>query len=563
MAVSCSKQEVKDLPSSVKTTTIKATVGSTKTELGDDGSYLWSDGDRLSVFNESGDNYSFQTEEGGAATAEFTSQEQITGTLAYALFPASSTATCDNGVISTTIPVSQDGTISNALSVATAVSEDNFQFINASSVVKMNVDASDGIRKISIEFGEAVAGTVTVDASTGEISGATSNTVEVSSSSNLSGDVYFAIAPTTSKSVTIRFVDADGFVAVKSATLSKGFSTGTIKSLGAVSNLSFIKELYVLGDACDTGWSIDAMPAFENKGNGIFEWEGHLNPSGAFRFPLQKVANEWWPCLVMGTEAGSLVIDKDGSVNSAFTVDTDGVWHVTVDTWSMTYTITYVSEYVPGGIAELYVLGDACDAGWSLDAMTAFENKGNGIFEWEGHLNSTGQFRFPTQKMADIWWPCLIMGATEGTLALDMDGSVNRYFTVSEEGVWHITVDVVNMTYSMEKVVSEYPNFQELYILGDATTTGWSLDVMEAFEKTGNGIFEWEGTLYAAPAVFRFPLQKVSSTWWPCVIMGASDGTIEIDKDGSVARQFSVPSAGVWHIAVDSVNMTYTINQVS
>lgn len=563
MAASCSKHEVKDLPSSLKTTTITATAGSTKTELGDDGSYLWSTGDQLSVFNASGDNYSFQTEEGGSATAEFSSQEQISGTLEYALYPASTAATCDGGVISTSIPVSQDGTISNALSVGTAVSENNFQFINASSVIKMTVNGADGIRKISIEFGEAVAGDVAVDAATGEISGATSNTVEVSSSSNLSGEVYFAIAPTTSKGIIIRFVDADGFVAVKSATLSKGFSAGTIKNIGTVANLNFIKELYVLGDACDTGWSLDAMPAFESKGNGIFEWEGHLMPTGSFRLPLQRVANGWWPCLVKGAENGTLAIGKQDADNNPFTVDTDGVWHITVDTWSMTYTITYVGEYVPGGISELYVLGSACDAGWSIDAMTAFDNKGNGVFEWEGHLNSTGEFRFPLQKMANVWWPCLVKGVEDGTLVVDNDGSVNRAFTVSEEGLWHITVNVVNMTYSMEKVVSEYPNFQELYILGDATSTGWSLDIMESFTKTGNGIFEWEGNLYAAPAVFRFPLQKVSGVWWPCVIMGETAGTIAIDNDGTVVRQFSVPTAGVWHIAVDSVNMTYTISPVT
>ena len=51
-----------------------------------------------------------------------------------------------------------------------------------------------------------------------------------------------------------------------------------------------VKELYMLGSACDTGWSLDEMQAFANDG-GIFTWTGNLNSEGEFRFPLQKVSN--------------------------------------------------------------------------------------------------------------------------------------------------------------------------------------------------------------------------------------------------------------------------------
>ena len=56
--------------------------------------------------------------------------------------------------------------------------------------------------------------------------------------------------------------------------------------------------------------------------------------------------------------------------------------------------------------------------------------------------------------------------------------------------------------------VSTYePVTSELFIFGDATKTGWSLDAMEAMKRVDNGIFTWTGKLTAGKG-FKFAVKK-------------------------------------------------------
>ena len=100
-----------------------------------------------------------------------------------------------------------------------------------------------------------------------------------------------------------------------------------------------INELYVLGDACDAGWSINDMVAFTKNGD-IFTWEGNLKASGEFRFPLQKVPNQWWPCLVMGNAEGTLKVANSDGENNPLHVAADGNYQIVVNAAALTYTIT-------------------------------------------------------------------------------------------------------------------------------------------------------------------------------------------------------------------------------
>lgn len=91
-----------------------------------------------------------------------------------------------------------------------------------------------------------------------------------------------------------------------------------------------VTELYILGGATDNGWSLDTMEAFENVGE-VWIWEGNLKPAEQFRFPLQKVSNQWWPCLVPTADGTSVVYGTGDHVPNDFRVPEDGKYKVTVN----------------------------------------------------------------------------------------------------------------------------------------------------------------------------------------------------------------------------------------
>lgn len=241
---SCSKEgNAPEIRKSVPAT-IKAGIVESKTAVDADGAYTWVAGDAVSVFTSAGIQCpsSFVAASSGGVS-EFTgSKSSESDVLSYALFPYDADASCSaDGIVTTTIPTEQDGSIGSAISVAKAGVDGYFPFINACSVVKLNVSASDNIRYIRIQFASPVAGAVSVDCSSGAISGATEKTVSVSSATALSGDIYFAIAPVAAGKVTLYFRNLNGDTAIRKATISTAFSAGTIKSLGSVKGLTFIE----------------------------------------------------------------------------------------------------------------------------------------------------------------------------------------------------------------------------------------------------------------------------------------------------------------------------------
>lgn len=215
-----------------------------------------------------------------------------------------------------------------------------------------------------------------------------------------------------------------------------------------------INEIYILGSATTTGWSLNAMQQFTKNGD-IYTLRCVLMSDGEFRFPLQKEDNKWWPCLVMGENESTLAVGLADGDNNPFHVAEDGVYDITIDASTLSITITLtdidINDFASKvEINELYVLGDACDAGWSLDNMVAFTKNGD-IFTWEGNLKASGEFRFPLQKVSNQWWPCLVMGSTEGTLKVANSDGENNPLHVAEDGNYQIVVNAAAMTYTITK----------------------------------------------------------------------------------------------------------------
>ena len=138
-----------------------------------------------------------------------------------------------------------------------------------------------------------------------------------------------------------------------------------------------VKELYMLGSACDTGWSLDEMQAFANDG-GIFTWTGNLNSEGEFRFPLQKVSNQWWPCLMISADGKSLVYGTSDDEKVIYNVPETGNYTITIDARdvkNMTVEVVYNGPVTEGPEVSWGMMGCFVDNLWATDVPMTKEGE--------------------------------------------------------------------------------------------------------------------------------------------------------------------------------------------
>lgn len=215
---------------------------STKTEIKDDGTVLWSVGDKVSVFYEvNGETGSSESEaitaesiktDGSASItvkvpAAFT-LEQFEGTRSLsAVYPFDATATFEGGKINVSAPEVQDGTFAHAsLSVAEWTGSNSLTFENQCGLLR--IEAEDAaVSKITLKSAD-------VDIVTLNVSGA--------------GTYYAAVAPSTLEGFSVVLTDAEGEELAKKVTAkSLVVEKGHVVPLGKV--VGFDDRFYVSAEA--------------------------------------------------------------------------------------------------------------------------------------------------------------------------------------------------------------------------------------------------------------------------------------------------------------------------
>lgn len=215
---------------------------STKTEIKEDGTVLWSVGDKVSVFYEvNGETGSSESEalvaenikaDGSASItvkvpAAFT-LEQFEGTRSLsAVYPFDATATYADGKIKVSAPKVQDGTFAHAsLSVAEWTGSNSLTFENQCGLLRIEAVDAD-VSKMTLKSADA-------DVVTLNVPGA--------------GTYYAAVAPSTLEGFSVVLTDAEGEeLAKKITTKSLVVEKGHIVPLGKV--VGFDDRFYVSADA--------------------------------------------------------------------------------------------------------------------------------------------------------------------------------------------------------------------------------------------------------------------------------------------------------------------------
>lgn len=228
--------------SAKKSTISDVEKASTKTEIKEDGTVLWSVGDKVSVFYEVNDETgssesealtaeSIKTDGSASITvkvpAAFT-LEQFEGTRSLsAVYPFDATATFEGGKINVSAPEVQDGTFAHAsLSVAEWTGSNSLTFENQCGLLRIETEDA-AVSKITLKSADA-------DVVTLNVSGA--------------GTYYAAVAPSTLEGFSVVLTDAEGEeLAKKVTTKSLVVEKGHVLPLGKV--VGFNDRFYVSAEA--------------------------------------------------------------------------------------------------------------------------------------------------------------------------------------------------------------------------------------------------------------------------------------------------------------------------
>jgi len=161
---------------------------------------------------------------------------------------------------------------------------------------------------------------------------------------------------------------------------------------------------------------------------------------------------------------------------------------------------------------SLFIVGSATPIGWSIDrAIKLRINPDNADqYFYDGPLYP-GEFKFPVNRNTD-WGQDMYMKDTvnEGHFYLHIGGEdddIKWVIPEGEESRYHIVLDFSDLTIEINKIITP-PAPDSLFMVGDATPNGWSIDqAVELIKNPDNSEqFIYEGPM--SPGEFKFPVNR-------------------------------------------------------
>lgn len=218
----------------------------------------WEADDAISLFDPDSNN-KFTTSTGGQSVT-FTGSAKDNQDIYYALYPYDGKATISDNVITTTLSAEQTaraGSFAKMLnpSVAKSGSDKTLKFKNTCAVVKFTLQytGSNNIKKVMFRGnnGEALAGTLLIDASSGTPAATVQNEfagteVTLNGEFTSGSTYYFVTAPALlSKGLTITFYDENGNEWKRIGTNGSELKAGHLLDLGTIQPGEFKKVMRI------------------------------------------------------------------------------------------------------------------------------------------------------------------------------------------------------------------------------------------------------------------------------------------------------------------------------
>ena len=209
------------------------------------------------------------------------------------------------------------------------------------------------------------------------------------------------------------------------------------------------QPLYMLGTATDAGMDpANAIQMTELSNGRLYEWKGKLNV-GNFKFIT--TLDSMLPSYNRGEDDYSLVKrTEEGQPDDYFDVKEAGTYYISLSLKDM--TVNYqLSKY-----DNLYIVGDATDAGWDFKITMVQDKQNLNIFTYQGNLKE-GELKIITgSKWEDPTFRPLVADGTieSGKVQLTSnppDPDLKWKVTSDKVGKYLITLDTEALEIKFEK----------------------------------------------------------------------------------------------------------------
>ncbi len=361
--------------------------------------------------------------------------------------------------------------------------------------------------------------------------------------------------------------------------------------------------LYMVGDATPGGWSLDvATPLTAGEEDAlIFGWEGQLR-AGEVKLCL---SNASWDVPFIRPVTNGTEISSTDITDAAFAMhagDPDDKWKVTeAGKYRLTFNLrnhTMSTVYLGGAEApvivpieaeNVYIVGDATPNGWNIDQAYEMTRESQYVFAYEGVLKA-GELKATTDRSKG-WDVEFIRPTSEGVeigrngvAADDFEYTMapDNKWKVTETGKYRLVFDLENWKVSAEYLGEAEPEEPEqpevpagtpietetLFMIGDATPGGWSMDDATAFtaDASNKYLFSWEGHLNTGSmkactvqdGTFSCPFLRPATDGVTISAEGVAEPGF-IYTAGDPDNKWNVTEAGTYRISFDLEHYTITV----
>ena len=219
--------------------------------------------------------------------------------------------------------------------------------------------------------------------------------------------------------------------------------------------------------------------------------------------------------------------------------------------------------------STLYMVGSAAPSGWDIANATQMEQSETNPMEftYSGALSS-GEYKFAVNTET-CWCQDFYTRdpEDESKMVYNIGGSGDDIkWTLADGGMYKVTVNILELTHTIEEL--EQPMFNQLWIVGDASPSGWNIDTPEPFTQTSNPfVFTYEG--YFTPGTFKI-LAGATGDWcgqWYRPLVDnqvLTETTVEQNSGCEVDNKWQVTEAteGRYKITLDTANDVIHITPV-
>ena len=348
-------------------------------------------------------------------------------------------------------------------------------------------------------------------------------------------------------------------------------------------NLATVLDLSLVGDAAVKTISIEAAGGEKLAGAATVDFNGETPVMTATESasvtltctePVQLTASatEFRFIVAPGTYSKGFkitVTDNAGKTTVITTAEAESVLTAgTVKNFGGTMGV-YTSDF-----EHIYIIGDGTFyEPWNTKIMvenpagsewtSAFTKGENGVYTWTGVL-APGTFKFPWKDSLNDFF-----GVEDGKLIYHPEGTAgDQKYTVGAPGKYEITINVNKLTFNI-KALEEYSIPDNLYLFGDGTGAGWSIDHGEKMVKRpdlkfennadGEGVFYMVTRLGAVEGDSGFKFLETHTGEDFNAGYQFAWGLSKIWKNGSDRKYNRVEENGMYSIKVDTKYWNYEV----